>query len=353
MVQKWAVTVKFFAISMVFFCNAYADTNQSYKFIQAGSFSNIDLFAIKNTNRKQQTLPACFESRLFYSDSFITDSELIFRAIYNKMNIIADCFIGNEVKKEVFKGKDVLSKNGKMDKKHNLMFICMSILFILANLALMLHYRVRKKAEDVYQEKILLQTKLEERNRISREMHDDLGTSLTSVNMSIELLKRNPDDLSKLSRLQNEILQMHSQMNVIIWRLNMRNDTLPNLVLFIRRFAEKFLADAGMKIVFESINIPNISIESKTRHGVYMIIKEILNNIVKHSKANNVQLQFEVFLDTLRISIQEDGIGFDPNSTLYNGGNGLLNLSENVANLGGSIQWRFADNLLVEILIPL
>ncbi|HEX5024566.1 MAG TPA: 7TM diverse intracellular signaling domain-containing protein [Agriterribacter sp.] len=156
-----------------------------------------------------------------------------------------------------------------------------------------------------------IQAEHDERDRISADMHDELGGGMTAIRLMSELAKHrmnkaNLPDLEKISESANDLLD---KINVIIWSMSHNNDTLISLVAYIRAYAFEFfenhLLAYDIRIPDE---IPEVEMSGIKRRNIFFSVKEILSNIVKHSKATHVQLGISVE-DHLEIVIKDNGIG--------------------------------------------
>ena len=127
----------------------------------------------------------------------------------------------------------------------------------------------------------------QERSRISAELHDDIGGGLTAIRLLSEMnLEKNGDDstrkyLEKISSSSNELIQ---KMNEIVWAMNINNDNLQSLISYTRQYAVSYLDDLDIKCEVEiTENIPDIIVTGNNRRSVFLLVKEALNNIAKHS----------------------------------------------------------------------
>ncbi|HQY11942.1 MAG TPA: histidine kinase, partial [Ferruginibacter sp.] len=170
----------------------------------------------------------------------------------------------------------------------------------------------------------------EERNRISADMHDDLGAGMTTIRLYSELAKSKLSDnpipeIEKISSSANELL---NKMNAIIWSMSSSNDSLGNMIAYIRSYALEYFEDSGVNCRINiPENLPNIEVIGEIRRNVFLVVKEALNNILKHSKATEVEITLERNGDELSLYIQDNGIGINLNS-LRQFGNGLKNMKK-------------------------
>jgi signal transduction histidine kinase len=181
-----------------------------------------------------------------------------------------------------------------------------------------------------------LEGQLQERSRISKEIHDELGSSLTSISLLTEVLKKRIDTgiNPEINKISDTSADMVDKMNEIIWALNTSNDTVNSLVAYIRKFTNNFLQDANIELEFLETAIPeNKALEGVVRRNIYLTVKEAINNIVKHSGAKKVAVNVNGATGLL-INIADNGKGIDisnPNSL----GNGLKNMKKRMEDIGG------------------
>jgi signal transduction histidine kinase len=181
----------------------------------------------------------------------------------------------------------------------------------------------------------IIKAQQEERNRISADMHDDLGAGMTTIRLYSELAKSRIKDqpipeIEKISSSANELL---NKMNAIIWSMSSSNDTLGNMIAYIRSYALEYFEDTGIKCTIDiPANLPNIQVVGEIRRNVFLVVKEALNNILKHSKATEVSIKLVRVEDSLILYIQDNGKGIDMDK-LRQFGNGLKNMRKRMADI--------------------
>ncbi len=194
----------------------------------------------------------------------------------------------------------------------------------------------------------------QERSRISAELHDDIGGGLTAIRLLSEMnLEKSTGQsrkyLEKISANSNELIQ---KMNEIVWALNVNNDNLQSLVAYTRQYAVSYLDDLSIRCHVDTPeNIPDIIVTGNNRRSVFLLVKEALNNIVKHSGASSVDIRFEVN-SKLQIQVHDNGKGFSANVNNPHG-NGLINMQRRIHNLKGSMDIISLNGTRVEFDIPL
>jgi len=181
-----------------------------------------------------------------------------------------------------------------------------------------------------------------ERNRIASEMHDDLGSGLTTIKYLSERARKyisQGDGMDILQRIEAYARDLVSNMSEIIWTMNTRFDDVANLAGFMRRYAFDYLENYEMDIAFhihESCGVQPLN--GEVRRDLFLALKEILHNSVKYSGARKIYIHMTCD-DDLELTIEEEGgRGFDIDQSLGSG-NGLYNMRRRLENIGGSIEF--------------
>lgn len=203
--------------------------------------------------------------------------------------------------------------------------------------------RERLKAENMmaaYEREIAVyKGQQEERQRISADMHDELGSGMTAIRLMSEIarnkMKENtPVEIEKISRSADEVL---NKMNAIIWSMNSGNDTVDNLVSYIRSYALEYFEGTSISCkILTPENINQRELTGDKRRNLFLCVKESLHNVIKHSKASEVRIYF-VTDEVLTIRIVDNGVGIDL-ANLRQFGNGLKNIAKRMESIGGTYQ---------------
>ncbi len=174
-----------------------------------------------------------------------------------------------------------------------------------------------------------------ERTRISSELHDDLGSGLTKIVMMGDQLRKNADTKNEqlISRMSSFARELVDNMNDIIWALNMRNDSLQNLIAHIHKYGYEYFDDSKIKLqMLIPEMIPEAALSGEARRNIFLVVKEALHNISKHSMAEIVFIHIELSGKVILVNISDDGRGFANN----NSGNGLRNMKQRMIEIGGT-----------------
>jgi len=200
------------------------------------------------------------------------------------------------------------------------------------------HRLLRRRLVKIEQEHALEK----ERARIARDLHDELGGSLTQIGLLADRLKRHAlkSEVEKgLGQLARHARQLAGELESIIWTVNPRNNSLDRLALFTRQFASRFFRDTGIACSVQGAEeIPAQPITPEIQHHLLTATKEALNNVLKHSQASSVVVEFQFSQQIFTTVIRDDGVGFDPAAPESLERNGLTNLQSRLREIGGTIE---------------
>ena len=180
-----------------------------------------------------------------------------------------------------------------------------------------------------------------ERARISRDIHDDLGSRFLQISVLGELTQRtlaaSNNPIAHLEKLRTTAGEAFQALDEIVWAVNPKQDSLAGLLSYLREFAPQFLAPAGIHCHLDfPASVPNLRLAAQTRHDLFLAIKEGLQNVVKHAGAKEVTLRLTIEGKRLRFSIRDDGVGLAQNGHSMNG-NGMANMRHRTAQIGGEL----------------
>jgi signal transduction histidine kinase len=185
----------------------------------------------------------------------------------------------------------------------------------------------------------VVQATQEERNRISADMHDELGSGVTAIRLMSEIVKTKMKDntLPEIEKISNSANELLGKMNTIIWTMTSSNDRVDNMVAYIRAYALEFFESTAIDCHFITMNdIPATEISGEKRRTIFLCIKEALNNVVKHSKATDVWIKVSVAPGRLEIKISDNGAGINM-AKLREFGNGLNNMKKRMESIEGNL----------------
>ncbi len=206
---------------------------------------------------------------------------------------------------------------------------------VLAALGLHAHrLRTLRRLHSVRQEQALAA----EKERIAADMHDELGAALTQITILGEVAKSQstlpPQTRSTLDRISSSARDVTARMSELVWVTNPRNDKLDNLVAFLREHAAAQLEDTPVVPHLEfPATVPDHRVSASFRRNLLLVVKEALNNVIKHSQASEVHVQLHLADGRLHLRIEDNGQGLA--GPRRPGGNGLGNMERRIRDLGG------------------
>jgi signal transduction histidine kinase len=189
------------------------------------------------------------------------------------------------------------------------------------------------------------QTLDQERMRIARDLHDEIGANLTHISILGTIASREgvavPEMRTKCLEVAEVARETIRACSEIVWSVNPLNDTLGSVIRHLTLYAQEYLQSAGIASVIDTERSDaDVRLNPKVRHELLMTFKEALQNVVKHSKADEVRLSFALKSDTLCVRIADDGQGFDvaacSGSEGFHG-NGIRNMTERVREIAGDL----------------
>jgi signal transduction histidine kinase/ligand-binding sensor domain-containing protein len=181
-----------------------------------------------------------------------------------------------------------------------------------------------------------------ERSRIARDLHDDLGGSLTEVSLLLGTAERGLSQNNKVNgeirQCSSLVLQITKSVDEIIWAINPRNDTLRYLIDYISQFVVEFLHAANIRCRVDLPDqIPDQNLSPEVRHNLFLVVKETLNNIARHSQAKEVRLHIRTTDRQLNITIEDTGRGFNHHPDTASA-DGVRNMRQRMEEIGGQFQ---------------
>ncbi|HEV2453011.1 MAG TPA: two-component regulator propeller domain-containing protein, partial [Verrucomicrobiae bacterium] len=152
-----------------------------------------------------------------------------------------------------------------------------------------------------------------DRARIAKDIHDDIGAGLTQITLLSELGRREPKQAtSQLERISDAARDLTRSMDEIVWAVDPQRDTLASLIDYISAYSEDFLRAAGIRCRMDFPAVaPATQIEAEWRYNLFLALKEILNNIVKHAQASEVWLRLRLSAGAFTLAVEDNGHGFE------------------------------------------
>ena len=182
----------------------------------------------------------------------------------------------------------------------------------------------------------------QERARVAHDLHDDLGTGLTEVNMLTSLVKSPTTSATEKERyiddLSETALRMVNSLDEIVWAVNPRNDTIASLASYCGSYAQRLLDLASISCGLDiAEDLPEQPLEPKVRQEIFFSFKEALNNVVRHAQATQAWLRILVREESLIVEVADNGRGLDPQPGAA-GNDGIANMNERMQSIGGTCE---------------
>lgn len=189
------------------------------------------------------------------------------------------------------------------------------------------------------------------RNGIAQDLHDQIGSTLSSISVYSEVAKRyyEQGDKNKMTEVLDTISftadDMVTEMGDIVWAINPQNDHLESVLQRVKSYAEPLCLVKGIHFIFKydpAMSANNIGMQD--RKNLFLILKEAINNAIKHSECRNLFVNLMQHEKTAELIIKDDGRGFDMQKTgpanNYASGNGLFNIKNRAQQLDAAIEYR-------------
>ncbi|MGF7078495.1 sensor histidine kinase [Mucilaginibacter sp. UYCu711] len=228
-----------------------------------------------------------------------------------------------------------------------LVFVFLAI--ILYGYVTMLRKRLAlKKAFDTQQQLILA-----ERQRISAEMHDDIGSGVFAIHSFAHAAGKKENAGPEISEIENMVTDLSVKIRDVIWSTNVGYDNLENLFYYTYLQINKLFEHSEIKLVYElPEDIIDLKITGLSRRNIYLLVKELVHNAIKHSKASTIAVKTFADEQTLYIAVNDNGVGINPDNARPNG-MGLGNIRQRVEKFDGTLSIENNEGAHINIKIPL
>ena len=240
-------------------------------------------------------------------------------------------------------------------------FISGASLLLLAAIVGLVHYfstqRLQRQLEGLRQQQALEK----ERQRIARDIHDQLGASLTQVALLGELVESDKDEPAEVEAHARQIAltarDTSRALDEIVWAVNPSNDTLDGLITYFCKNAQEYLTVAELRYRLEvPPQLPATPIPPDLRHNVFLAAKEAVTNVVRHAQASSVWIRLHLDAATFTLEIEDDGRGMaQMDEKRARSRNGLSNMRKRLEEVGGSCTFtpRPDGGTIVRLAAPL
>ncbi len=285
--------------------------------------------------------------------------EILQENIRNNREVLNMKLLDSYYKKEneAAVNKAILAQKDKELSLNRVVQVSLAALIFLLIIAIMYYrrwVRLRRKTEklEFEQEKNSIRQEQElklmqerytsveaERNRIARELHDDIGSSMSSISIFADLAQTelNPSGgkaLELVVRIKQKTQEVSENISDLIWAIYSKNDTWRSLIERVRNVGFELLTAKGIEVkISDDFRLHEINLPIEYKKNLLLFFKEAFNNIAKYSEAKRVEILIKHENNALNISISDNGIGFDINTVRK--GNGLSGFQARAASVNG------------------
>jgi two-component system sensor histidine kinase UhpB len=193
------------------------------------------------------------------------------------------------------------------------------------------------------------------RNTIARDLHDDIGSTLTSINiLSKVALEQSSGEggvvSASLHKIKDRSAAIMESMSDIVWAINPHNDTMEKLIFRMKEFAAEILEPLNINYSFkEEGNFSSVKLNVKKRKDFYLLFKEAVHNAARHSRCRNLFIHLQQDQQFLRLKVTDDGTGFD--AGIVRNGNGLANMHARASSMSATFNIDTAPEKGASILL--
>jgi len=194
------------------------------------------------------------------------------------------------------------------------------------------------------------------RSKIARDLHDEMGSTLTSINIISKVTLQQVDGnvlmKTNLQKIKDHSSQMMESMSDIVWAINPANDTLEKIILRMKEHAAEMLEPAKINLHFsEGGALDNIKLNLAQRKDLYLIFKEAINNAVKYSEATEIHIHLGHENNNMKMQIKDNGKGFEAEKTYS--GNGVRNMHSRAVQMKALLEIQSSPRAGTTILLQL
>jgi signal transduction histidine kinase/ligand-binding sensor domain-containing protein len=218
------------------------------------------------------------------------------------------------------------------------------------------HRRLKRKLERLEQQQALER----ERMRIARDLHDDLGASVTQMGLMVEELTHTPPDdeqwRAQTGSISSRVRRLARDLDAVVWSVNPGNDSLNHLAGYLSQFFLESLRHSNVRPRLQvEEHIPETRLKPEIRHHLFLVTKEAVNNIIKHSQASEATLGIALDKGRFEVRIQDNGRGFDMDAVAGSKRNGLRNMRARAAEMGCDfdVSSRPGSGTIISIRLPM
>lgn len=234
--------------------------------------------------------------------------------------------------------------------KISLILLIATFLFLLVRW----YYLARLRKQRTEYEKLLAVQA--ERQRISAEIHDDIGAGLSGIRLLTEMTRdkiKDADLQKEVGKIHSSVSELSGKMREVIWSLNTDNDNLENLIFYLQRQAYTLFEHSTikLKVVWPAWKIPDRMIGGEKRRHIYLSVKEAMHNCLKHSGASLCVITMCIKANNLEIEVSDNGKGLPQEQGRWS--TGLKNMQKRMNKIRGGIKIKSSEGTSVIFSIPI
>jgi len=312
---------------------AYIDSSLVFSRLSKSPYLEMDAYELMSGVYESQKK---YEQALYFLQKFSTIKDSITQAENKTATQELEAKYANSKKQNEIEllQKDQLLKNISL-KQSRTLEIALGLLFVLLVVIGVLMFNQQKMIN-----RSKRQMEIEKiRNQIARDLHDDMGSTLSSITIFSQLgakEENNPTLIKYFQRISEHSSKMMENMADMVWSINPDNDSFQKTVAKMKEFSSEILEPKNIGYQFEvEESLHNILLHSVKRKNLYLIFKEAVNNAAKYSGGNFIHINFQRKENELFLSVRDNGKGFDPVKKSM--GNGLGNMKERASSMNGRV----------------
>ncbi|CCH03121.1 histidine kinase [Fibrella aestuarina BUZ 2] len=185
------------------------------------------------------------------------------------------------------------------------------------------------------------------RERIAKDLHDDIGSTLSSIRVFSDVVQAQiapvrPEAVPLLQRISTNATTLSESMQDIIWTVQPKNNRLQDVITRLREFGLRMAEAKDIRFTMQVADaFDSLTLDMEQRRNLYLIGKESINNAIKYANCSRIDITLSLTGRQLRMTIQDDGVGFD--AATAHAGNGLANLHQRARDIGGTLHLTTAS----------
>lgn len=288
-----------------------------------------DLATYYEKTRQYDKALAAFKKYEALNDSVKGNEALI------QLKHVEEIYLNDKKEQEIAllkKEQEVQALTISRQRANMIITIIVLISFIIIGVLVINRYRIMNRSRSLIEMERM-------RNTIARDLHDDLGSSLSSINIlsQLALSQNNKQAQSYLHLIHDHSTKMMESMSDIVWSINPNHDSLEQVLIKIKEFAAEILEPKNISYSFTGIDIvKNVTLNVEQRKNIFLIFKEAINNAAKYSQGSHVEFNVGISGEIIQFSIRDNGKGFDEEQVRP--GNGLKNMETRAKDILGSLK---------------